>query len=317
MTVEQGEPPVEEQLDDVAVSWGVTSVLTALDHDRARPAPTACRAAVMAHALGTPRARDDESSAAEVFAGRVASLRAIIERLQPADWNASAPPTPWSVHGVVAHLLVIERYTATRLGLTAPPVEGVDGVDDDHLTLGGPTIAAELAREPEATAASWSVASRRLVDHVRSASFRPSAPAPLHGRPCSQASALLLRSLELWAHEDDIRRAVGRPSSPPTPAELRSLTSFAVRGLPYLVQLAHPSAQVVPVRVVLTGPGGGVYDIGGEARTSERVALMALDAADYCRLATGRLGPEQLAVEIEGDRQVVDTMLASASAVAI
>ena len=135
-------------------------------------------------------------------------------------------------------------------------------------------------------------------------------PVRLHGWSFSLSSALVARSLELWAHADDVRRAVGRPTERPPAEQLRALSAFSVRALPFLVQLRFPGAQVVPVRVVLTGEGGGTYDIGGDG---DQVALLALDTADFCRLVAQRATPRDIEVMREGDQPVIASLLDSAS----
>jgi hypothetical protein len=92
------------------------------------------------------------------------------------------------------------------------------------------------------------------------------------------------------------------------------MSSFSVVGRPYLVQLQHPNAQVVPVRIVLTGPGGGTYDIGGPGSP---VATAALDVVEYCRLVAGRLDLGSVSVMREGDRSVIDLLLGARPAFAV
>ncbi len=249
-----------------------------------------------------------------LYGARVRAMRALLDDLRPADWGRRVSPYEWSVHALVAHLLVIERYTATRLGIDAPDVDGLDGRSDHHLTIGAATIVDELGREPEVTAAAWAVAARRIVDLVTVPEARPDRPVRLHGWSFSLSSALVTRSLELWTHADDIRRAVGRPTERPPAEQLRTISAFSVRGLPFLVQLRFPGAQVVPVRVVLTGDGGGTYDIGGEG---DPVALVALDTADFCRLVAQRAAPRDLEIVREGDRRVIASLLDSAPLVTI
>jgi hypothetical protein len=125
---------------------------------------------------------------------------------------------------------------------------------------------------------------------------------------------LVARAFELWIHTDDVRRAIGRAPQRTPAAELRAMSSFSVVGRPYLVQLQHPNAQVVPVRIVLTGPGGGTYDIGGPGAP---VATAALDVVEYCRLIAGRLDLGSVSVMREGDRSVIDLLLGARPAFAV
>jgi uncharacterized protein (TIGR03083 family) len=293
-------------LDDVARDWGVESVVAALDHDASTRPPRGLRAAVLGRAQPRPPCADEMLDPVEIYHRRVVILRGLLDSLGPYDWDRRATPYDWTVHRLVAHMLVIERYTAARLGLDTPDVDGELGHGDDHQSVGSETIRRELERDPEVTATAWAVAARRVADHVRSDAYRPAAPTVLHGWSFSQSSALVARSFELWTHTDDVRRAIGRAPERTAPAELRAMSSFSVRGLFYLVQLQHPNAQVVPVRIVLTGAGGGTYDIGGPGAP---VALAALGVVEYCLLMARRLDLASVSVLYEGDRSVAQMLL--------
>jgi hypothetical protein len=75
----------------------------------------------------------------------------------------------------------------------------------------------------------------------------------------------------------------------------------------------------VNLRLVLTGPGGGTWDvvIGGDA--AEPVAIgIVTDVVDFCRLAANRLDPADLDMQVTtGDRGRAAGVLAAASALAL
>src|SRR5262249_20690724 len=144
------------------------------------------------------------------------------------------------------------------------------------------------------------------VDHVTSDEFAPDAAAPLHGWPFTGSSALVARAFELWTHAEDIRRATGRPLVATPPRELRTMSSFSVTTLPFLLPMVAPGLEMGPTRVVLTGAGGGTFDIGG---TGERRALLAADVTDYCRVVARRLDPRELDATVEGDHALVEGLL--------
>ena len=79
---------------------------------------------------------------------------------------------------------------------------------------------------------------------------------------------LIVRAFELWTHENDIRRAMGWAASVPDPSTLRLMTELAARLLP---QAGAGLGEPVDVRLVLTGPGGGTWDVTvGAARPPRR-----------------------------------------------
>ncbi len=78
-----------------------------------------------------------------------------------------------------------------------------------------------------------------------------------------------------------------------------------------LVALSTPSPAP---RVVLTGNGGGTFDLGDPSR---RDTILVVDVVDYCRLAARRIAPDDLDMDVEGDRAVADRLLAAARVFAV
>src|SRR5262249_18275633 len=161
---------------------------------------------VLQHAARSPRPTIAVIAPSQLYAARVAALSQLLGELAPQDWTRPVPPYTWSVHELVAHLLVMERYTGSFLGVHERPA----GDENDHLALGADVIAAEARTAPTDTVARWSAAAAAVVDHVTSDQFDPDAGAPLHGWPFTGSSALIARAFELWTHTEDIRRATGR-----------------------------------------------------------------------------------------------------------
>jgi hypothetical protein len=65
---------------------------------------------------------------------------------------------------------------------------------------------------------------------------------------------------------------------------------------------------------VLTGPGGGTWDqaLGWGETAGLPDATLVLDVVDYCRLAARRVGPDEVAVTVEGDEALARRILAGA-----
>ncbi len=138
---------------------------------------------------------------------------------------------------------------------------------------------------------------------------------PFHGWPFHVSSLLVARGFELWTHADDIRRATGRPVATPQPADVRAMSDFSVQSVPLVLPYLDDVGPVGPVRIVLTGRGGGTWDIDA-AGGVDPVTLVA-DAVDYCRVAARRVDPVDLDVVIEGDPGVVTSVLAAARVFAV
>lgn len=300
----------DDDLERSALDWGAAPVLAALAEADAVAPPAAGRERLLRVAAAAPPPLAEPVTPVALYASRVAAMRELLHDLPADGWHQQAAPYEWTVHGLVAHLLVIERYTASVLGLGPAPL----GPGDDHLALGADEIATELTDEPTATAARWSAVAQVIVDHVQSDAFRPTAPASLHGWPFNGASALVARAFELWTHCDDIERAVGSGRSATPAGELRAMSMFSVNTLPFTIGLASPEVTMAPARVVLTGDGGGTFDIGGDG---ERRALVVADVVDYCRMVARRIEPETLDVSIDGDDRLALGLLRAGQVFAV
>ena len=133
----------------------------------------------------------------------------------------------------------------------------------------------------------------------------------------SLSALLVVRAFELWTHENDIRRAAGLPASVPDPSTLGLMSRLAAQLLP------HAAARTglhepVNVRLVLTGPGGGAWDIAvGEGPPDPVFIRIIADAVGFCRLVANRVTPADLDLHVTGDPGRAAGVLAAASALAL
>jgi hypothetical protein len=129
---------------------------------------------------------------------------------------------------------------------------------------------------------------------------------------------LVVRSFELWTHEDDIRRACGLPASVPDAAVLRLMTGLVAHLLPRGMARVTDEPPSVDVHLVLTGAGGGTWDVpvGEPIAAAPSVAIVA-DAVRFCRLVAARLAVDELGAHVTGEPELVSTVLAGAAALAL
>src|SRR5262249_33680116 len=88
---------------------------------RTPPPPRGRRPRLWATVARSPRPATETIAPSLLYAARVGALQQLLGELDQADWTRRAAPYPWSVHELVAHLLVMERYTGSFFGLGDPP----------------------------------------------------------------------------------------------------------------------------------------------------------------------------------------------------
>jgi hypothetical protein len=129
---------------------------------------------------------------------------------------------------------------------------------------------------------------------------------------------LIVRAFELWTHDNDIRRATGLPPAVPDASTLRLMTGLAAQLLPYGAARAG-LREPTKVHLVLTGPGGGTWDVViGDADQPEPASVgIVTGAVGFCRLVANRAAPAELDLHITGDAGRAAGVLAAASALAL
>jgi uncharacterized protein (TIGR03083 family) len=265
-------------------------------------------ASLRARAAGRPVPDAPEISAAEAYRRAVSAFDAVLGLLGDDDWR-----TPvlrgLDIQGLAGHLIGVEDDLHRAL-------DGDPGVADaGHVESTQAAALGQAGRPPAGTRAGWRRAAGRTLDLVRSAD--PGAEVAMHGMRLPLGALLVVRAFELWTHENDIRQAAGWAASVPGPATLRLMTELAARLLPHAAGRAGLTGPV-DVRLVLTGPGGGTWDmtVGRDAPVPSAVSIVT-DAAGFCRLAANRITPADLDLHVTGDPACAARVLAAASTLAL
>ncbi|MFH0520887.1 maleylpyruvate isomerase N-terminal domain-containing protein [Streptomyces sp. M41] len=278
------------------------------------------------------------------YDAETARLDALLQDFGDAEWHAPVrlrwfrgdEPTSrrTTVAGVIAHLLTVDGLVALALGLDDP----MGDVAAERATPSARTEAYWRASHYPPTRvvrAPWREQSHALV---RTASFTGGGAGEL---PVSYGDfdlplrdAMLDRAFECWVHAEDIAEAVDYPYEPPSGSDLHQLVGLAARLLPRVLSarrragLAAPSPgrHLVPagepgrsLRLEIEGSGGGEWLIpldspAAVGSAEHEVAHVALDGAEFCRLAAGHVSPAEAAAGQMGDRAAIrDVLLAAAS----
>jgi uncharacterized protein (TIGR03083 family) len=250
-----------------------------------------------------PRISPDEafSRAADAFYGLLCALG-------EQDWRLHVL-RDLDVQGLAGHLIGVEEDVQRALSDDAV-VE-----HQDHVTSTQPAADRQAGRPVAVTRAEWRAAADRTLGLVRDADM--AAEVTVWGIPLPLGAALVARAFELWTHENDIRRAAGLPASVPDVSTLRLMTELATSMLPFGAMLAGLQGPI-NLRLVLTGAGGGTWDvvIGGDVSEPATIGIVT-DVVDFCRLAANRLDPAGLDIHVTGDQGRAAGVLAAVSALAL
>jgi len=238
-----------------------------------------------------------EISAAEAFAVAAEAFVTLLSALSPAEWRTTVL-RDLDVQELVGHLIGVEHDVRRALA------GDEDVADADHVESTQRWASAQEGRDPARTMSEW----RRAADDTlalveATAAHHTGSVVSMHGMRLSVDALLVVRAFELWTHENDIRRAVGLPASVPDPSVLALMTDLAVQLLPHAVTRAG-STQPTDLHLVLTGAGGGTWDVpvGDLTDPGHPTDLtIVVDAVDFCRLVANRVAPEALDVHTEGD----------------
>jgi uncharacterized protein (TIGR03083 family) len=262
-----------------------------------------------ARAAGHAVPEVQEISPTEAFSRAADAFYGLLCALGDDDW-----PQPvlrdLGVQGLVGHLIGVEEDV--QRCLSGDP----DVAEADHVSSTQAAAARQAGRPADATRTEWRSAANRTLDLVSAAGGLEGRVA-VHGMRLSLGALLVVRAFELWIHDNDIRQAVSLPASVPDPSTLRLMTELAARLLPYGATLAG-LGEPVSLHLVLTGPGGGTWDIAvGEPAGDPAPVRIVSDAVGFCRLVANRVTAADLDLDITGDPSRAAQVLAAAAALAL
>ena len=249
------------------------------------------------------------------FEQSVRSLLSVAGDLDPADWQRPTELPGWSVQDVVAHLAAVEHELLGETPAALPSYGAhVRGDFGQHMERG---VAARRSMPPAAIVAELRDCLEQRLPVMRA--MRADEPptrvvADMHW----DATELLRnRAFDAWMHEQDVRRAVGRPGNLDAPGALVTRdTLLAV--LPVLfarrahaqpgqsVRLESTGALAFTADAVVSDDGRGALS---RVPLNEPTAYVRADWVTWVRLLGGRLPPGDAVVEIVGDRELAQRLV--------
>lgn len=281
------------------------------------------------HGDQQPDQHSDPDSDQQRLAGLVAvwweavdSFTRVLEHVGDGEWSAPTDLPGWDVHAVAAHTAHLEALLAGR------PHEEVEVGDAPHARgmMGRFTEQGVVVRRAEDGDA--------LISEIREATTArhtqlladpptdPSAPAPGVFGAIGWTTGLLLRNrpLDVWMHEQDVRRALGRPGNLDSAAAIHS-ADYLMESLPFVVakRAGAPAGSVVRLEVAGHAPVTAVVGEDGRGRAAtgegdEGVAptvTLAMDRETFVVLAGGRREAAPGDVRVSGDADLGARVLAA------
>ena len=249
----------------------------------------------------------------QAWQGTTRDLIDLLPTLSDDDWSRPTDCPGWSVHDVAAHLAHLETMLAAHD--TSLPVgsAGGRGPSSDYTQAG---VDARADRSPE-----------ELVDELnRAVELRVAELATLPD-PSEKAAAtpggvdwtwevlLRNRAIDVWVHEQDIRRAVDRPGSLGSGGATVTTHAFAA-GMPFVLgkRIAPPTGTSVVWNITGEVPLEIGAVIGHDGRAAPEVVAdptttLTLTNEAFTVLAAGRRTRDRVDVRIDGDRQLGEAVL--------
>lgn len=258
----------------------------------------------------------------ELLATEWSSIDELCRDLTPDEWDRITDCPGWTVRDQVSHMIGTERMLAGDAAPAAPPSVG-DHVRNPIGESNEAWVDARRDRPGADVLTEFRQVTASRLDQLRAMSaedfdregFTPEGPGPYR-------RFMEIRLFDCWEHEQDIRRAVGRPGHLDGPIAAAAVTKVAAAA-GYVVGKkagAPDGASVVfdvhgPVELVVPVLVEGRARVLDDAPTDPTVTIR-LDTEAYNALGCGRWSGEHAVstgrVEIHGDealgRRVVDNM---------
>lgn len=255
----------------------------------------------------------------EVWWRAVDDFSTLLEEIPGADWSRPTDLPGWDVFALAAHTAHLEHLLAggEHDDLDIGEVEHARGMMGRFTEQG---VVARRGRTPDEVIRQLrESATARHTALLADPPVDPDAPAPgIFGAiGWSIRTMLRNRPLDVWMHEQDARRAVGRPGHMDTPPAVHAvdylIESF---GLVLAKRAAAPFGTTAVLRVA--GHPDRAFEVGEDGRgrplasPPESPSLtLSMDREAFICLAGGRRTPPADAVVVEGDVELGARVLAS------
>ncbi|GAA4398697.1 maleylpyruvate isomerase family mycothiol-dependent enzyme [Tsukamurella soli] len=248
-------------------------------------------------ALPDATAPDPELSAlVEIWWRTVADLTALLDELDEPDFDLPTDLPGWDVRAVAGHVAHLESVLAGgEETADVPPAPHITGPMSAFTEIG--VINRRGRTGAEITAEIREVTAKRHAALAADPPTDPAAPAPGVFGALGWPIRTLLRNrpLDVWMHEQDIRRAVGRPGGMDSPGAAH-VAEYLAESLGFVLGKRMKAARGTTVTVDVDG-----YVVTATVGDDGRGRLLPEPTADATRIATDR---ESFILRAGGRREV-------------
>lgn len=249
-------------------------------------------------------------------------VQTVCESLTETDWARPTDCPGWSVQDVLAHLAAVEAELVDP-GKTPRQADG-SVLTAEYTELG---VAARRDRTPHELLAEFTHAVDAREATLAELPADPKAPAAIAPGDIGWDWETLLRNrtIDVWTHEQDIRRAVDRPGNlGGLAAQVTTAVFAAAMGYVLGKKVAPPVGTRVVWEVIGAAPFTLALGVGEDGRahrietpqpeddaTEITDLLLTMDLETFNVLAAGRRDPADVKVRIAGDRDLARAVLSA------
>lgn len=242
----------------------------------------------------------------------------LCESLTAEQWMLPTDCPGWTVRDVIAHNAHLEHVLLTGDDLDATALTGV--VSSQYTTLG---VEARRQRSTNELVEEFGAAVESRSAALQTLPADPQAiPAVTPGNIGWDWDTLLRnRALDIWVHEQDIRRAINRPGGMDSGGASIATMTFGF-GMPFVLgkKVKAPPGSTFVWQVTGEVPLHVTAAVGDDGRASrldsapaDPTAVVTMSTEAFTVLCAGRRRPDAYPIKIEGDFTLADAVLANMS----
>jgi uncharacterized protein (TIGR03083 family) len=257
----------------------------------------------------------------DIWHSACADLAALARTVDDLAWDFPTDLPGWSVHDVMSHCAAIESELAgdeplrVTIDKEAAHIRNPRGIYTER-----GVVARRAYTRTQVITEFEDAVERRAALLAAEGLDDPEGTPPITPGRIDWDWETLLRSrvVDIWVHDQDIRRAVGKPGDQDTPAAAFVQDVYG-RALPYVLAKRAGAAPGTTVVLDVTGPVSAVYaarvkpDGRGEpadAADLEPTARLTMNTEVFAMLSAGRRSPDELPVSVVGDDELAQRVLA-------